>query len=113
MSDCIFCKIAAGEIPSEKVWEDDEVFAFRDLNPQAPQHFLIVPKKHIPKLSETTSEDQALLGKLLLTAIRITRESGAENGFRVIVNNGESAGQSVWHLHLHLLAGRSFRWPPG
>lgn len=113
MNDCVFCKIVAGEIPSQKVWEDDDVFAFRDLNPQAPQHILIVPKKHIEKLADVTPEDQTLLGKLMLTAMRIAKETAAENGFRVVVNNGESAGQSVWHLHLHLLSGRPFRWPPG
>ena len=112
MSDCIFCKIAAGEIPSKKVFEDDEVFAFRDIQPQAPHHVLIVPKRHVDKLAETNESDQALLGKLLRTASQIAKTERAES-YRVVINNGESAGQSVWHLHLHLLSGRTFGWPPG
>jgi histidine triad (HIT) family protein len=112
MSDCIFCKIAEGEIPSQKVYEDEEVFAFRDLHPQAPKHVLIIPKRHIAKLADASSADRSLLGTMLLTASQIARENGMDS-FRVVMNNGESAGQSVWHVHLHLLAGRSFQWPPG
>ena len=111
MSDCIFCRIAAGEIPSQKVFEDEHVFAFRDIQPQAPHHILIVPKQHVAKLADVC--DSSLLGKLVSTAARIARDEGLESGYRVVINNGESAGQSVWHLHVHLLAGRPFRWPPG
>ena len=113
MSDCIFCKIAAGEIPSQKVYEDETVFAFRDLNPQAPQHVLIIPKRHIEKLSSVSAGEQAVLGQMMLAAVKIAKENGSADGFRVVVNNGETAGQSVWHLHMHLLSGRPFRWPPG
>lgn len=112
MSDCIFCRIAAGEVPSQRVYEDPDVFAFRDLQPQAPQHVLIIPKRHIVKLAEASSGDKSLLGAMLFAASQIAKEQGMD-AFRVVVNNGETAGQSVWHLHLHLLSGRSFHWPPG
>jgi histidine triad (HIT) family protein len=113
MSDCIFCKIAAGEIPSTKVFEDEELFAFRDIQPQAPHHILIVPKQHIAKLADTADDNTALLGKMVRAAAKIAKDEGLESGYRIVINNGESAGQSVWHLHLHLLSGRPFRWPPG
>ncbi len=113
MSDCLFCKIARGEIPSKKVYEDAQVFAFRDIQPQAPHHILIVPKQHIAKLAETNDQDRDLLGQLLESAAKIARSERFENGYRVVINNGETAGQSVWHLHAHLLGGRSFAWPPG
>lgn len=110
----IFGKIIAKEIPATIVFEDDRCLAFRDIQPQAPTHILIVPKKEIPRLAETQGEDQALLGHLLLTAGEIARREGLDKtGYRVVINNGERAGQTVFHLHLHLLGGRDFSWPPG
>lgn len=112
MEECIFCKIIRGEIKCSKVYEDDNFFAFRDINPQAPVHILIVPKKHIAKLYDT--QDISILGGLLHIANRIAREEGiAENGYRVVINTNRNAGQSVDHLHLHLLGGRIMQWPPG
>ncbi len=112
-NDCIFCRIVAGEAPGEKVYETDAVYAFRDTNPQAPTHILIVPKKHIPRVSEVEAEDAALMGELLLAARAVAEKEGVSGGFRLVVNNGSRAGQTVYHVHLHLLAGRAFRWPPG
>jgi histidine triad (HIT) family protein len=109
----IFGKIIRREIPSDIVYEDEQCLAFRDINPQAPTHVLIIPKKEIARLTDAKQEDQALLGHLILAANRIARELGVDDAFRVVVNNGAGAGQSVFHLHLHLLAGRRFRWPPG
>jgi histidine triad (HIT) family protein len=114
MNDCLFCKIIAGEIPSTKVRETAEVYAFRDISPQAPQHVLLVPKKHIERLADVTADDAGLLGKLIYEATTLAHELGMdEQGYRLVINNGEEAGQSVWHLHVHLLGGRPFRWPPG
>jgi histidine triad (HIT) family protein len=112
-ADCLFCKIAAKQIPSKVVYEDDEVFAFEDIGPQAPTHVLIIPRRHFASLNEATSEDQAVLGKLQLVAADLARKLRLAGGYRTVVNTGEGAGQSVFHLHLHLLGGRSFRWPPG
>jgi histidine triad (HIT) family protein len=112
-ADCLFCKIAAKQIPSKVVFEDDEVFAFEDIGPQAPTHVLIIPRRHIASLEEATPEDQAVLGKLQLVAADLARKLKLAGGYRTVVNTGEGAGQSVFHLHLHLLGGRSFRWPPG
>lgn len=114
MIDCIFCKIAGGEIGS-LVYEDDKVVAFDDLNPQAPVHVLIVPKKHIEKLADIEEdEDVCLAGHILAVASKIAKKRGVDkDGYRVVVNNGPGAGQSVWHLHFHLLGGRVFGWPPG
>jgi histidine triad (HIT) family protein len=112
-ADCLFCKIAAKEIPSKIVYEDSDVFAFEDIGPQAPTHILICPKKHFASLDEATPEDECLLGKLQLVAAKIAREKNLLDGYRTVVNNGRGAGQSVFHLHLHLLGGRAFRWPPG
>jgi histidine triad (HIT) family protein len=109
----IFSKIIAHEIPADIVYEDDLCLAFRDINPQAPIHLLLIPKQEISKLSDAKPDSQALLGHLLLAAAKIARELGIEEAFRVVVNNGASAGQSVFHLHLHILGGRPFRWPPG
>jgi len=109
----VFSKIITGEVPADIVYEDELCIAFQDINPQAPTHVLIIPKKPIPKLSDADESDEAVLGHLLLTANRIARERGAEHAFRVVINNGAAAGQSVFHLHLHLLSGRRFRWPPG
>ena len=109
----LFTKIIRREIPADIVYEDESCLAFRDINPQAPTHILIIPKKAIPKLTDADEDDQALLGHLLLTANGIARRLGEDHAFRVVVNNGAGAGQSVFHLHLHLLSGRPFRWPPG
>ena len=113
MSDCLFCKISSGEILSSKVFEDERVFAFNDINPKAPTHVLIVPKKHIRGLKEATAEDAELLGYCLLVAAEIARQQDIEEGYRTVYNVGPRAGQSVFHLHLHLLGGRPLRWPPG
>ncbi|QLG69308.1 MAG: Bis(5'-nucleosyl)-tetraphosphatase (asymmetrical) [Candidatus Woesebacteria bacterium] len=107
MEDCIFCKIIRGEAPSEKVWEDEEILAFKDIKPSAPVHILIVPKKHIQNLSDTSSEDQALLGKIQLTAVEIAEKLGIKDAFRVSTLNGKNAGQVVFHLHYHLMGGWS------
>jgi histidine triad (HIT) family protein len=112
--DCIFCKIAAGEFGGPPVYQDEQVTAFKDINPQAPLHILIIPNKHIASLDEATSEDRTLLGQLMLTAAKIARDHGvADKGYRIITNTGSQAGQTVFHIHLHLLAGRNMTWPPG
>lgn len=113
MSDCIFCKIAAGEIPSNKAYEDDKVLAFYDLEPQAPTHILVIPKEHIKSAAEIDEGNSALVAHIFEVAARLSRQLGLDNGFRVVTNCGESAGQSVHHLHFHLLGGRDFTWPPG
>ena len=113
MSETIFSKIIRKEIPADIVYEDNLCLAFRDVNPQAPTHILIIPKKPIPKLAEATDEDQALLGHLLLKARDIAASLELDDAYRITINNGEQAGQTVFHLHLHLLAGRPFGWPPG
>ncbi|MEJ2086583.1 MAG: histidine triad nucleotide-binding protein [Acidobacteriota bacterium] len=114
MSDCIFCKIASGEIPSDRVYEDDRLVAFRDLNPQAPTHILVIPKKHLSTLLDAELEDVDLLGRLQIAAVEIARGEGLdEDGFRLVTNCLEGAGQSVFHIHVHLLGGRPLRWPPG
>ena len=109
----IFAKVINREIPAQIVYEDDLCLAFRDINPQAPTHVLVIPKKEIPRLVDAQDTDQALLGHLMLAVGRIARELGVQDAYRVVVNNGADAGQSVFHLHLHLLAGRPFHWPPG
>lgn len=109
----IFSKIIKREIPADIVYEDDWCLAFRDINPQAPTHVLLIPKKEIPRLVDATADDAALLGHLMLTANKIAQQLGVGDAFRLAVNNGADAGQSVFHLHLHILAGRAFRWPPG
>ena len=109
----IFSKIIAREIPAKIVYEDDLCLAFHDVNPQAPTHVLLIPKKEIPRLVDASAEDAALLGHLMLTANKIAQQLGAGEAFRLVVNNGADAGQSVFHLHLHILAGRAFTWPPG
>ena len=113
-NNCLFCKIAKGEIPSQKVYEDEKVFAFRDINPQAPVHIVIVPKKHINGLNGVSEADDALLGRIQTAAAKIA-ESFPEmkNGFRLVNNCGADAGQTVFHIHYHLLGGRQFAWPPG
>jgi len=110
---CLFCRIIAGEIPSRKVYEDDRVFAFEDINPGAPVHVLLIPKRHLAGLAEAKAEDESILGYLQLKAAEIARARGLENGYRTVLNVGPDAGQSVFHLHLHLLGGRELGWPPG
>lgn len=109
----IFGKIIRREIPASIVYEDDLCLAFRDINPQAPTHVLLVPKKEIDMLSAATTEDQALLGHMMLAAGKVARQLGVGDTFRLVVNNGAEAGQSVFHLHVHILAGRKLHWPPG
>ncbi len=112
--DCIFCKIAASQVRSTPLFQDEQVTAFRDINPQAPTHILIIPNKHIVSLNEADEADQALLGKLMLTAARLARSEGvAGDGYRLVLNTGPNSGQSVFHVHVHLLAGRRLTWPPG
>ncbi|MCK4296938.1 MAG: histidine triad nucleotide-binding protein [Candidatus Marinimicrobia bacterium] len=112
--DCIFCKIALGEIGTEFVYESDDIVAFRDLNPQAPTHILLIPKKHIPKISDIKKEDEALIGKMIAVAnLLAAKENILENGYRMVFNCGKDAGQEVFHIHLHLLGGRKMIWPPG
>ena len=105
MSDCLFCKIIAGEIPSAKVYEDELCYAFKDINPLAPMHFLIIPKKHITSLAEAEPEDAPLLGKMLSLTRTLALQEGCRNGFRVIINTGRDGGQEVGHLHIHVLGG--------
>ncbi|MFK7846310.1 MAG: histidine triad nucleotide-binding protein [Rhodothermales bacterium] len=109
----LFEKIADREIPADLVFEDDLCIAFRDINPQAPTHILIVPRKPIPTLDDLTEEDEQLVGHLFLTASKIAQKEGLTNGYRTVFNCGEEAGQTVFHIHLHLLGGRSLAWPPG
>lgn len=112
--NCIFCQIAAGEIPAEIFFDDGEVIAFRDIHPVAPTHLLIIPKKHIATANEFSDEDTILIGKLSLTASRLAKELRiAEHGYRMVMNCNRDAGQTVFHVHMHLLAGRAFTWPPG
>ena len=111
---CLFCRIIAGEIPSSKVFEDADLFAFNDINPQAPLHVLIVPKKHIATTNDLTAEDEALVGKVVRRAAAIAKEKGLDQrGYRTLLNCNAEAGQTVFHVHLHLLAGRHLGWPPG
>lgn len=112
--DCLFCKIIAGDIPADIVFESDAVIAFRDINPKAPTHVLIIPRKHIATINDISVDDEALVGSLYTVAKDIAAAEGlADEGYRVVMNCNESAGQSVFHIHLHLLGGRNFAWPPG
>lgn len=111
--DCIFCKIIKQEIPSDKVYEDEFVYAFKDINPISPTHILVIPKKHFANLNEVEAEDKHFLSEILFRAKEIAKEQGIENGFRTIINTGTGAGQTVFHIHLHLLGGRTYTWPPG
>lgn len=114
MSDCLFCRIVAGSIPAQVVHRDDSAVAFRDVNPQAPLHVLIVPTKHIATVNDLTAEDDALIGSMFRRAAAIAAEHGyAERGYRTVFNTNRDAGQTVFHVHLHLLAGRGLTWPPG
>lgn len=112
--DCLFCKIASGEIPSTEVYSDEEFYAFRDINPGAPTHCLVIPRKHIARITEADPGDEALLGRLMLRANAIARAEGiAESGFRYVINCNDDGGQTVYHIHLHILGGRGLAWPPG
>ena len=113
MADCLFCKIIAGKIPAKKVYEDDKVFVIEDINPQAPTHVLILPKKHIEGVNTAKAEDAEVIGYSHLIAAKLGRERGIEKGYRTVYNVGPDSGQSVFHLHLHLLGGRPLKWPPG
>ena len=111
---CLFCRIASGEIPAKKLHEDPDVVAFHDINPQAPTHVLVIPRKHIPSLDDLTDADAATIGTTIVRATEIARELHLEqDGYRLVINNGEGAGQTVFHIHVHVLGGRKFRWPPG
>ena len=111
-SDCLFCKIAAGDIPAEKLYEDEEMLAFRDISPQAPVHFLIIPKKHIQDPAGVDTDDEDMIGRMMRTGTKVAKENGISD-FRLVFNNGVGAGQTVFHLHMHVLGGRPLGWPPG
>ena len=113
MDDCVFCKIAAGEIPSKKAYEDDKVLAFYDLEPQAPVHILLIPKEHIASADELTRENCSIVGEIFTIAAELAKKLGLEGGYRIVNNCGKDGGQTVQHLHFHLLGGRSMQWPPG
>jgi len=114
MSDCLFCKMVAGDIQPDTVYENDDVLAFRDINAQAPTHVLVVPKRHISTINDLNADDAELVGKLYLAAKQVAEQDGiAEDGFRTVMNCNAGAGQTVFHIHLHVLGGRSMQWPPG
>ena len=112
--DCLFCKLISGEIPATEVYRDDDIFAFEDINPIAPTHILVIPIKHLSDIKSANEDDQELIGKMLLIANQIATEKGlADDGFRYVINTGKNGGQTVYHLHLHIVGGRSLSWPPG
>ena len=112
--DCLFCRIIAGEIPSDVIYQDERSIVFRDINPQAPAHLLVIPREHLDSLDDASQKDEAMLGHLLRVAARVANEQGlSESGYRTVINTGAGAGQSVFHLHVHVLGGRSLQWPPG
>ena len=113
MKNCLFCRIVRGEISSKKVFEDDHTLAFEDINPQGPTHVLVIPKRHIPGLKEATTDDAEILGRCHLVAAQIAKERSIEDGYRTVLNVGPGSGQSVFHLHVHLIGGRVLHWPPG
>lgn len=114
MTDCLFCKIRDGEIPADIVFEDDDVLAFNDVNPQAPVHILIIPKQHIPTINDLEDDDEQIMGKLFSTAKNLANQKGvSDDGYRLVTNCNAGAGQTVFHIHMHLLAGRAMTWPPG
>ena len=114
MEQCLFCKIASGKIPSDKVFEDSDLFAFRDINPQAPSHIVVVPKKHIATINDMAEGDSCLFGKVMLAIKKIAAKEGiSSGGYRVVINCNSDAGQTVFHVHFHLLGGRKLQWPPG
>ncbi len=112
-NDCIFCKIDQGAIPCREVARDEDLLAFHDVNPQAPVHVLVIPHRHIAMINDLAGEDEALLGRIWMRIPKLARELGIGSGYRVVINNGASAGQSVFHIHFHLLGGRAMGWPPG
>jgi histidine triad (HIT) family protein len=112
-SECLFCRIAAGEIPAEKLYEDDEILVLRDIHPAAPTHALVIPKRHIATFADLAPEQDGLAGRLLRVAARVARQEGLDAGYRLVGNCGRQAGQEVLHIHVHLLGGRDFGWPPG
>ena len=113
MEDCIFCKIIAGEIPSKKIYEDEQIFAFYDIDAKAPVHFLIIPKEHIASMDEINASNSAVVARVFEVAAKLAKQLGLKNGYRLVCNCGEEGGQTVKHLHFHLLAGRMLAWPPG
>lgn len=113
MEDCLFCKIISGEIPSKKIYEDELTYVFEDIAPTAPIHYLVIPKRHISKLDEITPENSGIIAHIYEVISRLAKELDLKDGFRVVSNCGEQAGQSVFHIHFHLLAGRPFQWPAG
>lgn len=113
MTDCIFCRIVQREIPAKIVFEDDMALAFEDIRPEAPVHLLVIPKQHVASLADVTSADRDLVGHLFAVTAKLARERNLEGGYRAVINNGSGAGQTVFHLHVHLLGGRAFHWPPG
>ncbi|WP_073239965.1 histidine triad nucleotide-binding protein [Desulforamulus putei] len=113
MQNCLFCKIIAGEIPSQVVYEDDRVFAFKDIAPVAPVHVLLIPKKHISSLEDLSPEDAEIMGHIVVTAAKLAKELGLQKGYRVVSNCKEEGGQTVYHVHFHLIGGRKMQWPPG
>ena len=113
-ADCLFCKIRDGQIPAKVVYKDDDCLAFEDINPQAPMHLLVIPNKHVPTINDLTSDEDELVGKLFRAAAKLARERGyADSGYRTVMNCNRHAGQTVFHIHLHVLAGRDLTWPPG
>jgi histidine triad (HIT) family protein len=112
-NECLFCRILRGDIAAKKVYEDEHTYAFEDIDPQAPTHVLVIPKQHIRGLKESTPEDSELIGRCHLAAAKIARDRGIEDGYRTVLNVGPRSGQSVFHLHVHLLGGRDLGWPPG
>jgi len=111
--NCIFCDIVKRKVPAKIVYEEDKIIAFEDINPQAPVHILLIPKKHISSANEIASDDVSLIGRIFFVAKKIAKDKNITDGFRIVVNSGEKAGQTIYHLHFHLLGGRKFRWPPG
>ncbi|MBI5558333.1 MAG: histidine triad nucleotide-binding protein [Deltaproteobacteria bacterium] len=112
-ANCLFCKIIRGDIPAKKLYENDEVLAFWDISPQAPTHFLVIPKRHIAGPAAMGGEDEQLIGKVMRIGARLATENGIGDGFRIVFNNGLEAGQTVFHIHMHILGGRRMNWPPG
>jgi histidine triad (HIT) family protein len=113
MRDCPFCRIVAGDAPAQVIYQGEEVTAFRDIRPQAPTHLLVVPNRHIAGVADVDPADEALLGKMILLARQLAQEQGLDAGYRLVINNGRQGGQTVFHLHIHLLGGRLMGWPPG
>lgn len=113
MDDCLFCKIISGEIPSKKIYEDDKVYAFYDIDPKAPVHFLVIPKEHISSVAEINEKNAAIVGYIYSVIAKLAKEMKLEKGYRIVTNIGEDGGQTVFHMHFHVLGGRSLAWPPG